>query len=122
MDNTTPATPATGSPEWIREALATHEARIAEIDEQRRQVRLQLRELDEAATEWAASAAELREALPATPAHLAPAACYVCGGAAHGGGHGHIYWSNADAERELAAIPSSDHDPAAAYVAEHRAP
>lgn len=42
---------------------------------------------------------------PATPAHLAPSACYVCGGAEHPPAELHTFWANADAARFFAAEP-----------------
>lgn len=54
-----------------------------------------------------------------TPAHLAPEACYVCGGAAHQPTT-HNYTSNADAEAWFAYQPPTDYSPEAAYVAEYR--
>lgn len=44
-----------------------------------------------------------------TPAHLAPDACYVCGGQPHADTTptgGHRFWSNAAAAAEFKAAPS----------------
>jgi hypothetical protein len=39
-----------------------------------------------------------------TPAHLAPMACYICGGSKHAPTELHAYWPNADAARHFAAL------------------
>jgi hypothetical protein len=60
-----------------------------------------------------------------TPAHLAPSNCYVCGWPKdnHSGnvaGKGHVFWPNADADKDLAAEPQGDSSAEARYVAEYR--
>jgi hypothetical protein len=58
----------------------------------------------------------------ATPAHLAPEACYVCGQSKHPDG-GHPYWSNADADRHFRAEDAKTRlreTPEARYVRQHR--
>lgn len=63
----------------------------------------------------------------ATPAHLAPHHCFVCGAAAHADTD-HTFWSNAAAQAEaleqdrrtVHRYPGGETSPAAAYVAEHR--
>lgn len=73
-------------------------------------------------------------AAPATPAHLLPESCYVCGGADHGNtydrtGKGHNFWANAAAaayfhledQRPLRVVYSSGEDTAEGhYVATTR--
>lgn len=60
----------------------------------------------------------------ATPMHLRPTSCYVCGSAPHAdtftGTSGHRYWSNADAAAEFAGAPAPAYNVEAAYVAQHR--
>lgn len=63
----------------------------------------------------------------ATPAHLHPTACYVCGATRERHNHrldeGHAYWSNADAARDFAAEDARLSRPGyqeARYVATHR--
>ncbi len=63
----------------------------------------------------------------ATPAHLAPQNCFICGGAAHADTD-HNFWSNAAAlakarehdRRTEHRYPGGETTPEAAYVAEHR--
>lgn len=57
----------------------------------------------------------------ATPKHLLPESCYICGGEPHAPG-GHVFESNAEADARIAREPryQSSYDPAAAYVAEYR--
>ncbi|BBX30531.1 hypothetical protein B7435_30195 [Mycolicibacterium peregrinum] len=63
----------------------------------------------------------------ATPAHLAPQNCFVCGGAAHADTD-HTFRSNAAAlaearehdRRTVHHYPGGQTSSAAAYVAEHR--
>lgn len=54
-----------------------------------------------------------------TPAHLAPTACYVCGGQEHQP-TGHDYVSNTAAEAWFNRQPQADYSPEATYVAEYR--
>lgn len=63
----------------------------------------------------------------ATPAHLAPENCYICGAKPHPDGDpaqdGHHFWSNSDAAADFAEQDRqnrSTYSPEVAYVAEHR--
>lgn len=57
-----------------------------------------------------------------TPAHLAPENCYVCGlpKVNHTPGHGHDFWSNAQAAKDFAKEPQGNSDAEARYVEEYR--
>lgn len=62
-----------------------------------------------------------------TPRHLRPEACFVCGGEEHAT-IGHAYWSNAEADAEVAvhdasatyAYPSGATSTEDEYVQQHR--
>lgn len=62
----------------------------------------------------------------ATPRHLRPTSCYVCGGEQHTDGDpakgGHSFWSNADAHAYFTAEDAKHvtRSKEAAYVAEYR--
>lgn len=58
----------------------------------------------------------------ATPAHLQPEACHVCGYTeeSHGEAATHDFWSNADAEKFLNNLADANTSPEARYVEEYR--
>lgn len=59
--------------------------------------------------------------MPETPAHLAPAACYVCGWPKDQHKNtGHAFWANAQARKDFAREPQGSSNAEARYVAEHR--
>lgn len=62
------------------------------------------------------------ETKAATPAHLQPAACYVCGAPEghHSPAYTHTYWSNEQAAADFAKEPQGPTNVEASYVQQHR--